>query len=721
MDLYQLRPIHLDRPAIRLLRILKGCWSDKIQCELFSAWFDEPDSIIPYYALSYTWGSKNKVEEVIIDDTTVKITLNLHMALQHLRFEKEDLILWVDALCINQDNFQEKIHQIRQMGNIYQKAEKVVVWLGLGTRETDLVMDTMKQLHKESLSWTSAELTVRAYGWIRERNTQLVYWREGMKLVLERQWFRRIWILQEVANARTATVHCGKKFVSTRIFSQFPALIDLPSISHCQSVLDIMPGPWRDTSWWADDQKLQTLLEKFRESEATEDRDMIYALVGISSDARESDILNPRWDKSLRQVIQDAVLFMMYKKYPCMRHDASLYEFLDWTLPTFKQDIPNLTRAIFRDAVLNRQEELLKLLLATGEVDVFSSDIDGQTPFQWAVYRGEQTIAQLLLDNGADPEVKLEGSTLLLYTIEKEYIGIIRQLLDRGVSIEARNSADQTPLLFAIEKGNIGIIRLLLDRGVDIEAMNSANQTPLLFAIEKGNIDIIRLLLDNGADLEVNKDERETNPSKFQLPLSLGEVKRLRGQMPLHLAIEKGNINIIQLLLDKGIDLEGKNWKIKKSLVLAIDKEDINIIQLLLDRGADLEAGCSIDQIPLFLAIKKGNINIIQLLLDRGADFEAKNWKDETSLFLAIEKGNINIIQLLLDKGVDLEAEDSAGQTPLSLAIQRENFYNMQGFPDEELSAFIETNYTYGFWIMRHADIGVIKFLIDYSRGTRGK
>lgn len=185
------------------------------------------------------------------------------------------------------------------MSLIYQKAERVVIWLGQGTEETDLVMDSMKQLHN---IFVEKEGDWRQLGWFWIKACPAGCYK-GMRLILSRPWFRRIWILQEIANARVATVLCGKKSISASTFAQVPGLLRLQPDPHCQAVLDIMPGVSRQTSWWKDKRDLYTLLRKFWKSEATDERDIVYALLGISSDTYIGKALLPDYEKPLSQVI----------------------------------------------------------------------------------------------------------------------------------------------------------------------------------------------------------------------------------------------------------------------------------------------------------------------------------------------------------------------------------------------------------------------------------
>ncbi|KAF7920231.1 uncharacterized protein EAE97_011572 [Botrytis byssoidea] len=699
MDPYQYQRINLGRPSIRLLQLYKGDWSEKIQGHFVSAWFDEPDSIIPYLALSYTWGNIDKVEEVIIDSARIKVTSNLHMALQHLRSGEEDQIFWIDALCINQENVHEKIHQIRQMGDIYKKAEKVVVWLGQGTEETDLVMDSMKRLRKASLGWNSAEWKDKANGWVDENNEHLENSREQMRLILQRPWFRRIWILQEVANARRATtVHCGNRSITVTIFSQFPALIALTPAVHCQSVLDIMPGILRKETWWRQGQKLQTLLVKFRESEATDDRDKIYALLGISSDAHRSNILDPKCDKSSQQVIREAVSFILSEKYPQLKDDASLYQFLDWNSTKFLDNVEDLEGAMLTDAFQGAEEEFLKLFIETDVCQISSRGFHDRVPVHWAIQKDRLTILKMLLDAYLCSFEKKDSDKQkpLSLAIQAGNARIVELVLNAGIDIEATCFNGFTPLFLAIEKNNIEIVELLLRKGAKCKAQNmsssillsqesnrsgqsisptssSKNQLPLPFAIEKGNYGISKLLFDRGASL------RDGGPSsdiecgvdkmvEFLIDHGIGTDEPKPG-MRLQLAAKLGNVKLTGEFIKRGFALESKDGYGQTPLMLAVIHGHYETIKLLLKSGAEIHSKDVLNQTPLTIAIENGNQEIVKLLLARGAGIHSEN-SFATSLMIATENGNKEVVELLLQNNFDFERKDAYGQTPLIAAIK---------------------------------------------------
>jgi hypothetical protein len=114
--------------AIRLLTLLPGIRDSIICCSLAVATLDDD---LHYEALSYTWGDSTIKREININHNhCLQVTANLETALQYLRYPDNDRVLWIDAICINQDDNVEKSKQVPLMGEIYGRAFNVLVWLG---------------------------------------------------------------------------------------------------------------------------------------------------------------------------------------------------------------------------------------------------------------------------------------------------------------------------------------------------------------------------------------------------------------------------------------------------------------------------------------------------------------------------------------------------------------------------------------------------------------
>jgi hypothetical protein len=102
-----------------------------------------------YEALSYAWGDLNDTSLIEVDGHSVPITRNLQSALKHLQLQDQERTLWVDALCINQTDLAERMHQVSLMGSIYGQASPVVVWLGEGWDGSEIAMEFLRRLGED--------------------------------------------------------------------------------------------------------------------------------------------------------------------------------------------------------------------------------------------------------------------------------------------------------------------------------------------------------------------------------------------------------------------------------------------------------------------------------------------------------------------------------------------------------------------------------------------
>ena len=173
----------------------------------------------PYFeALSYVWGDPTIRENIILGGSQFSITKNLHAALLRMRKEEISRTLWIDAICINQEDVDERSQQVALMGDIYRAASGAAVWLGeqshLDKRSLALCLETLKKLSSGRLIELREQLTG---GSLNDRAGTLVHdtLKEELKVFsspfskdaqvwkilrgfLCKDWFQRSWILQEV-------------------------------------------------------------------------------------------------------------------------------------------------------------------------------------------------------------------------------------------------------------------------------------------------------------------------------------------------------------------------------------------------------------------------------------------------------------------------------------------------------------------------------------------
>ncbi|UKZ61775.1 uncharacterized protein TrAtP1_003034 [Trichoderma atroviride] len=274
--------------------------------------------------------------------------------------------------------------------------------------------------------------------------------------------------------------------------------------------------------------------------------------------------------------------------------------------------------------------------------------------FLWAAKHQQESIIKLLLDKGAEVDLKNKyGPILLRWAARGGHRGFAEWLIDRGVEVDSKSFSygDLTPVSIASSYGNEDIFRLLLEKGANVEAKDDNGQMLLLFATKRRHKETIKLLLEKGANID---------------------TKDNMGQTSLLLAIEERSIGIVELLLEKGADIEAKGNKGRTPLLraVAIGYPMEDGIKLLLEAGANTEAQDNDGWTPLLLALEAKTVRIANLLLEKGANIEAKDNEGRTPLLRATTiYENSEAIKLLLQYGADIEAKDNEGRTPLSWVI----------------------------------------------------
>jgi hypothetical protein len=187
MPPYRYSLLSQEQHTIRLLRLLPSQGeSEDVRCDLFEYTIQESDTENHLYeALSYVWGGEEKPKSILIDGQELAITQNLHTALLRLRNCRFPRIIWVDAVCIDQANNNEKELQIQLMATIYAKASRVIVWLGAAEGNSDQALDAIRIASSPRFESKRYRQTAQASIWLAEL---------AILQLLKRPWFSRIWV-----------------------------------------------------------------------------------------------------------------------------------------------------------------------------------------------------------------------------------------------------------------------------------------------------------------------------------------------------------------------------------------------------------------------------------------------------------------------------------------------------------------------------------------------
>ncbi|KAK0644001.1 heterokaryon incompatibility protein-domain-containing protein [Cercophora newfieldiana] len=241
----------------------------------------------PYEALSYTWGTDPPSDYLWLSDIPLPIKPNLEAALRSLRLPNMVRRLWVDAVCIDQSNVDEKSRQIQYMRLVYKHSARVIVWLGLKTPGVEQAFEiasrfsaAMDELEGAAASTAGNDLdpeTVEAYLYLHD--------------LFERPYWTRMWCIQEVVAAPWAIVRVGELEISfpelmstTLMVTEWRAkvAIDKPFVMWHRIYLQRHPRrPLAPSKVPGSVGDLLDVLQTARGFQATDIRDKIFAVMGI--------------------------------------------------------------------------------------------------------------------------------------------------------------------------------------------------------------------------------------------------------------------------------------------------------------------------------------------------------------------------------------------------------------------------------------------------------
>ena len=621
-----------------------GCFrlvggTGRIQACLFKAFLHKTGNGLngmPYEALSYTWGTNEKPEQIILNGERLMVAKNLYSALQYLRFKNEDRILWIDAICIDQSHIAERNHQVGHMASIYSDAERVLFWLGEPTYQTDLLISSLIRL--QALASDTPNITREKAHDSRWRIlwNKLQFYEDsplllrGLVLLLTRPWFERSWILQEVCYAKTGVVICGTKEIAANIFALAPWLLDLDPEAHCKAVLNMMPGATLSTRDFLSGREIRnfySLLRRFHRSEATDPRDQVYALLSMATDANMAGFPGVDYGKEYKEVINSIFKYLFPRSwYRCGRSHS--YQ----SLSEFVEDFPHLRKAEIRAA----NGDILSTVRLSDDTELMQ--LHAQGGFRTAVQKGNALLLHTLLKF---PNINLN---------EKNHPYNVK---DRGTAL----SRPLPPLCAAAASGFTDVVKLLVgDSRLDI---NCSGSTALGWAIANKHIDVVHALANND---RIDITASCFSYSHYPPPQSV--------QLDMEATIEV----VLNTIADPNVDITEKGYYYNRTLLsLAAQKEHEAVVKRLLTTSqAEVNLEDKVGRTPLSWAAQKGYEAVAKLLLETGqAEVNSKDYSGRTPLSWAAQEGHETMVKLLLATGqTEVNSKDKFGRTPLSWAAR---------------------------------------------------
>jgi len=339
-DPYASCPVDRKSREIRLLKLRPGNDEGVIRCDMQTY---RPHSCPPYTALSYTWGADIIHTNIEINGVEFPVRENLWDFLHQQLLQSNHGPFWMDALCIQQSEVDERNHQVRLMSSIYSEASKVLIWLGKEGDDSDIAMDVLEI--QDSVKWVNSTFSpyfsymaedesddidydaIDTRGIMNKRRQRLSSTEELSVLSLcKRKYWSRMWIIQEIMLAKYLEIRCGSKIapLSNLVLALEDIASALKEHPTCGTafLLGILTTPAmalasiRGQSRPRVSYGLQDLLETYGDHECGDIRDKVYALLGV---ARYGWTIKIDYRKSARNVFID----LLYHESDRMRWDES--------------------------------------------------------------------------------------------------------------------------------------------------------------------------------------------------------------------------------------------------------------------------------------------------------------------------------------------------------------------------------------------------------------
>ncbi|GKT91873.1 ankyrin repeat protein [Colletotrichum tofieldiae] len=298
----------------------------------------------------------------------------------------------------------------------------------------------------------------------------------------------------------------------------------------------------------------------------------------------------------------------------------------------------------------------------------FGSITTPTTPLEWAAYHGILKAIDRFhkIELNTNAGVSFSRSMALHWAIHQGQVESVEYLLGLGATLR-QNEKKETPLHLAAYRGKTAVIAMLLARGANINAVNSSGWSPLDIASKQGDLDVIKLLLEKGASLSVDTTYN-SNPAVVATLIKYGVDNNAAdpgGKRLLDIASNKGDLDVVKVLLEKGVSI----W------ADTIYNSDLAVMTALIECGVDINAADPGGKRPLDIALQRGDLDRVKLLLQKGASIDAADTFGRTPIEIAARRYDLACVDLLLEKGA-VFTKGFSGYLPISKAA-RDGYFRL--------------------------------------------
>ena len=322
-------------------------------------------------------------------------------------------------------------------------------------------------------------------------------------------------------------------------------------------------------------------------------------------------------------------------------------------------------------------------------------------------------MCRVLIDAGADLHTKNEdGRSPLHYACGSGELDIVKMLVEAGTGVRATDNKGCTCLMLAAYSGHTETVRYLVGLpDVDVNHLSAHTHTALQFAVDEGEVDVVQVLIDAGADINIQNDE---------------------GSSPLNTACASGALDVVKMLVEAGAGLRATDNKGHTCLILAARFRQTKIVRYLVGLPeVELNHRDTVKNFTaLHYSVENEDTDVVRVLIDAGADIETRGNYGRSPLHSACVLGALDVVKILVRAGAGVRATNNKGHTCLILAVrfrQTKIVRYLVGLPEVELNhRDTEKNFTALHYAVENEDTDVVRVLIDAgadieTRGNYGR
>jgi hypothetical protein len=351
---YQHQPLnHTFGQEIRLVELLPAEFDNELRCNIIHTNLASREEH-EYQATSYTWATENGDAEFTQTiqcgprRLILPISQNCANALRRVRRRGSKRTIWIDMICIDQSNLQERNHQVALMSIIYSKASQVLIYLGEADDISNVIFDHLLG------------------------QTLFPIYDADLQTFCSRRWFHRVWVIQEVAMARSALVMAGDKLLHWDRFSHGLAQV-IEGREYKIPQVATPPALRIGTFYYHRGHSLLHLLMATKSCASTDPRDKIYALLALASNLHQIP-LQADYNKPFEWVLVQVAAWLTdhHKDLRVLRHAyrvdrgiSSIYSQPTW-VPYWEVAIDTMERLHFTSTDWKEAPELIELVSESG-------------------------------------------------------------------------------------------------------------------------------------------------------------------------------------------------------------------------------------------------------------------------------------------------------------------------------------------------------------------